>query len=144
MDRSPEGVFRRMLELLTAKDMDGIAGLWAPDGTAEFPFAEAGAPTRLSGREAVRAHLAGYPDVYDVTGVMAVRVHRTADPETVIAEFSSEGRSVRTGAPYRMDYITVVTVRSGLITEYRDYWSPVQTARAGGDLEALCKQLEAS
>ncbi|MDA0563786.1 nuclear transport factor 2 family protein [Streptomonospora sp. S1-112] len=141
MDRSPEGVFRRLLELLVAKDMAGIAELWAPDGTAEFPFAEAGAPTRLSGRAAVRDYLAGYTDVYDVTGVAAVRVHRTGDPETVVAEFSAEGRTVRTGAPYRMDYITVVTVRDGLIAEYRDYWSPVQAARAGGALEALRKGL---
>ncbi|GAB3720175.1 nuclear transport factor 2 family protein [Nocardiopsis oceani] len=132
-----------MLELLEAKDMDGIAGLWAPDGTAEFPFAEAGAPTRLSGREAVREYLAGYPDVYDLTGVSEVRVHRTVDPETAIVEFSSEGRTVRTGAPYRMDYITVITVRGGSITEYRDYWSPVQTARAAGDLGVLRKGLEA-
>ncbi|MBB4932229.1 hypothetical protein F4561_003049 [Lipingzhangella halophila] len=142
MDRSPEGVLRRLQELLAAKDMDGIAGLWAPDGTAEFPFAEAGAPTRLSGREAVRDYLAGYPDVYDVTGVPAIRVHRTGDPETIVAEFSAEGRTVRTGAPYRMDYIAVITVRDGWITEYRDYWSPVQAARASGDLETLRKELE--
>ncbi|MFV2172677.1 nuclear transport factor 2 family protein [Actinomadura sp. LOL_016] len=143
MDRTPEGVFRRMLELLMAKDMDGIAGLWAPDGTIAFPFAEAGAPTRLDGREAVREYLAGYPDVYDVTGVPAARVHRTGDPETVVLEFSAEGRTVRTGAPYRMDYVTVVTVRDGLIIECRDYWSPVQAARASGGLEALREGLEA-
>lgn len=143
MDRSPEGVFRRMLELLQAKDMDGIAGLWAPDGTVAFPFAEAGAPTRLRGRQAVRDYLAGYPDVYDVTGVPTVRVHHTTDPDTVVAEFSARGRTVRTGTPYRMDYIAVVTVRDGLITECRDYWSPVQAARAGGDLEALREELRA-
>ncbi|MFC4562428.1 nuclear transport factor 2 family protein [Nocardiopsis mangrovi] len=143
MDRSPEGVFRRMLDLLATKDMDGIAGLWAPEGTAEFPFAEAGAPKRLEGREAVRDYLAGYTDVYDVTGIPAVRVHRTGDPETVVAEFSAEGRTVRTGAPYRMDYIAVITVQDGSITGYRDYWSPVQAARAGGDAAAPRKELEA-
>ncbi|MEU0240912.1 nuclear transport factor 2 family protein [Nocardiopsis sp. NPDC006198] len=143
MERSPEEVLRRMLELLEAKDMDGIAGMWAPDGTAAFPFAEAGAPTRLDGREAVRDYLSGYTDVYDVTGVPAMRVHRTGDPETVVAEYSAEGRTVRTGVPYRMDYITVVTVRDGFITEFRDYWSPVQAARAGGGLEALRKGLGA-
>lgn len=81
--------------------------------------------------------------MYDVTGIPAVRVHRTEDPATVVAEFSAEGRAVRTGAPYRMDYIAVVTVRDGLIAEYRDYWSPVQAARASGSLAALRKGLEA-
>ncbi|GAB3457982.1 nuclear transport factor 2 family protein [Streptomonospora sediminis] len=132
-----------MLELLVAKDMDGVAGLWAPEGAAVFPFAEAGAPTRLSGREAVRGYLAGYPGVYDVSGVPAVQVHRTAGtPETIVAEFSTEGRTVRTGAPYRMDYIAVITVQDGAITEYRDYWSPVQAARAAGGLQTLRKELD--
>jgi len=142
MDRSPEGVFRRMLELLLAKDMDGVAELWAPEGTAAFPFAEGGAPTLLSGREAVRDYLSGYPEVFDVTGVSGVRVHHTVDPETIVVELSSEGRTVRTGAPYRMDYVTVLTVRDGGIIECRDYWSPVQTARASGNLETLREGLE--
>ncbi|QVQ51280.1 nuclear transport factor 2 family protein [Spiractinospora alimapuensis] len=143
MDHATERVFRQMLGLFVAKDMDGMADLWAPDGTAAFPFAEAGAPTLLEGREAVRDYLVRYPDVYDTTGVSVARVHRTEDPETIIVELSSEGRAVRTGAAYRMDYVQVVTVQDGMIAEIRDYWSPVQVARAGGALEELRKGLEA-
>ncbi|PSK98952.1 hypothetical protein CLV63_104176 [Murinocardiopsis flavida] len=143
MDRTPDQILHRMLELLTAKDMDAIADLWAPHGTAAFPFAEAGAPTHLSGRETIRAYLAGYTDVYDVTGVPAMHVHHTGDPATVIVEFTATGRTVRTGDPYRIDYITVITVHDGHITECRDYWSPVQTARASGDLDALRQGLNA-
>ena len=33
-------------------------------------------------------------------------------------------------ASYRLDYVTVVTVQDGLITHYRDYWSPLAAASA--------------
>lgn len=141
MTRSPEEVVRRLLDLLLAKDMDGVAELWAPDSVTEFPFATAGAPTRLAGRDEVRDYLAGYPDVFDVTGFPSMLVHRTGDPATIVAEFTANGRTVRTGEPYEMTYISVITVRDGAITMCRDYWSPVQVARASGDLDGLRKAL---
>ncbi|GAA2675435.1 MULTISPECIES: nuclear transport factor 2 family protein [Actinosynnema] len=142
MDNDPELTFRRLLEHLLAKDMDAVADLWAVDGTAEFPFAEAGSPTRLEGREQVRAYLAGYPDLLDVTGVPALVVHRTADPSTAVVEFTAVGRATATGVPYRLDYVSVVTVEEGLFTAYRDYWSPVAAARATGALGGLTAALD--
>jgi ketosteroid isomerase-like protein len=135
--RTPEETFRRLLDLLPAKDMDAIADLWADHGTAEFPFAEGASPRRLAGREAVRAYLAGYPELMDVRSVPAVTVHHTQRPDTIVVEFSAHGRTVRTGEPYRMDYITVVTTRDGLIIRYRDYWNPLAAASAAGVLPEL-------
>jgi uncharacterized protein len=135
--RTPEQTFRQLLDLLLAKDMDAIAELWAQDGTAEFPFAEGASPGRLAGREAVRAYLAGYPELMDVHAVPEITVHRTERPDTIIAEFTARGRTVRTGEPYRLDYVTVVTTREGLITRYRDYWNPLAAASAAGALPEL-------
>ncbi|MBX4174170.1 nuclear transport factor 2 family protein [Streptomyces geysiriensis] len=73
--RTPEETFRRLLELLLAKDMDAVADLWAENGTAEFPFAEGASPRRLTGREAVRDYLAGYPDLMDVRAIPTLTVH---------------------------------------------------------------------
>ena len=42
MPRTPEETFRRLLDLLLAKDMAAIAGLWAADGSAEFPVRRGG------------------------------------------------------------------------------------------------------
>lgn len=134
-------VFDRMLELLLAKDMNGVADLWAEDGTAEFPFAEAGAPTLVAGRASVREYLAGYPEIVDITGYPAIVVHETLDPEVIVAEFTAAGWTVRTGEPYEASYIAVITVRDGHIASYRDYWSPVALARASGDLTPLLSAL---
>lgn len=141
MPRSADEVFQRMLDLLLDKDMDGVADLWAPEGVAEFPFATAGAPTRLVGREAVRDYLSGYPELYDVTGFPSVMSHRTRDPATAVVEFTAVGRTVATGNPYEMSYVVILTVREGRIVAYRDYWSPVQAARARGDLNGVVDAL---
>lgn len=38
---TPEETFRRMIDLLLAKDMNAVADLWAPDGIAEFQIGRA-------------------------------------------------------------------------------------------------------
>ena len=141
MPRTPDETVRRLLDLLPAKDMDAIADLWEQDGTAEFPFAEGAAPRRLAGRETVRAYLAGYPELLDVRSIPAITVHHTQRPDTVVVEFTAEGRGARTGESYRLDYIAVVTTRDGLIRHYRDYWNPLATARAAGALPELLAAL---
>lgn len=132
MPSTPEETFRRLLELLPAKDMDAVADLWAEDGVAEFPFAAGTWPRRLAGREEIRGYLAGYPELVDVREIPEVTVHRTQRPDTAVVEFTATGRTVRTGEPYRLDYVVVITVRDGLITRYRDYWSPPAVAAAAG------------
>lgn len=139
--KGPEKVFRRLLDLMLAKDMDAVADLWARDGIAEFPFAVGSSPRRLSGREEIRDYLSGYPDLMDMREVVALSVRRTDDPDTVILEWTSAGRTVRTSEPYRLDYIVVLTVRDGLITLYRDFWNPVAAAQAAGALPELAEAL---
>ncbi len=137
MPRTPEETFRHLLDLLLAKDMDAVADLWAEHGTVEFPFAAGASPRRLVGREAVRDYLAGYPDLMDVQEVSAGTVHHTERPDTIVVEFTAHGRTVRTGEPYRLDYITVITTEDGLITRCRDYWNPLAAASAAGTLPEL-------
>jgi uncharacterized protein len=132
--------FWRALDLLLAEDMDGFADLWAEDGTMEFPFAAAGAPTRLEGREAVRQYMADYPQMARIKEYPYVTVHQTPDPETIVSELGARGIAACTGEPYEMRYVQVITVRQGRIVSFRDYWSPVMVARAMGDLSALEEQ----
>ncbi|ASO20445.1 ketosteroid isomerase-like protein [Actinoalloteichus hoggarensis] len=141
MPRTPEETVRRLLDLLQAEDMDAIAELWATDGVAEFPFAEDATREGLVGREQIRDHLADYPKRMNVLRIPTVVVHHTSRPDTIVVEFAAHGRTVTTGEPYRLDYITVVTVREGLIVRYRDYLSPVAAASAAGTLPELLESL---
>ncbi|WP_211225478.1 nuclear transport factor 2 family protein [Amycolatopsis nigrescens] len=141
MPSTPEEAFRRLLELMLAKDTDAVAALWAEDGTAEFPFAVGNSPRLLTGREQIRVYLGRLPELMDVQEIPAVTVHHTERPDTIVVEFTGTGRTLRTGEPYRLDYIAVITAQDGLITRYRDYWSPLATASAAGTLPELLDSL---
>lgn len=141
MSSTPEETFRRMIGLMLAKDMNAVANLWAADGIAEFPFAAGSSPRVLRGREEVRAYLAPYPELMDMREVAALAVRPTDRTDTVVVEWTATGRTVATSRPYRLDYIVVLTVRDGLITLYRDYWSPLSAAAAAGGLAGLIDSL---
>ncbi|CAM5234302.1 Nuclear transport factor 2 family protein OS=Streptomyces tendae OX=1932 GN=GUR47_08070 PE=4 SV=1 [Streptomyces tendae] len=138
---TPEATIRRLLDLMTTGDTDAAAGLWAEDGIAEFPFATGTSPRRLAGRNAIRDYLARLPELMDLREVPSMTVYRTQRPDTAVVEFTGTGSTVRTGEPYRLDYIVVLTVHDGLITCYRDYWSPLATAEAAGILPELLDAL---
>ncbi|MER5554630.1 nuclear transport factor 2 family protein [Streptomyces sp. NPDC002793] len=131
-----------MVDLMLVKDMNAVADLWAPDGTAEFPFAAGSSPRILRGREEVRAYLARYPELMDMREVAALSVRPTDQADTVVVEWTATGRTVATGRPYRLDYIVVLTARDGLIARFRDYWNPLSAAAAAGKLAGLIDSLE--
>ncbi|MCF3180193.1 nuclear transport factor 2 family protein [Streptomyces polychromogenes] len=136
---APADLYRHGLRLLLDKDIAGWAGLWAQDGVMEFPFAPPGWPRRLEGRKAVATYMEPYPERIDLHDFPEadLRIHETADPRTIVAEMRGVGRQVRSGRPFDMTYIAVVTVEDGRFTSYRDYWNPLAAleATAGADAE---------
>jgi ketosteroid isomerase-like protein len=130
-------VVDRAMDLLLAHDMAGFAGLWAVDGTVEFPFAPDGYPQRLEGRAAVAEYLRDFTDHIDLHAITSRTVHQTTDPDVVVVEFEVDGTAVRTGRPYRLRYVWVMTVREGEIVGFRDYWSPLAAAEALGGADEL-------
>ncbi len=98
----PREVVERIHRLVLDGDVEGQADLFAPDGVLEWPFAPAGVPTRLEGRQAIREVLAPIgrrlreAAVTRPTGMRSV-VHQTLDPEVVVVEVELEGEVVATG-----------------------------------------------
>jgi ketosteroid isomerase-like protein len=133
----PRDLVEHALDLLLKHDMAGFAGLWAEDGVVEFPFAAAGYPPRVEGRDAIREYLRGYPDLLDVRAVTAKTVHETTAPGVVVAEFTVAGVVVASRKPYELSYVAVITVEDGRIRHYRDYWSPLAAAGLLGGVEQL-------
>ncbi|MFF4958946.1 nuclear transport factor 2 family protein [Streptomyces sp. NPDC001222] len=130
---APAELYRHGLRLLLDKNIGDWIGLWAEDGVMEFPFAPRGWPRRLEGREAVAGYMRHYPDHIDLHDFPDLRIHETTDPATIVAEMRGVGRLVRTGAPFDMTYVAVVTVRDGRIAAYRDYWNPLAVQDPAAD-----------
>lgn len=125
MQNSSVEVFRRSLDLLVAKDMAGYVQLFAEDTVVEYGFPPPGWPKRMSGRAEVDGRLSNFPDFLRIEEVRDLKVHKTTDPEVVVAELVLAGIVTATGKPYESRYIQVVTVRGGQIVHFRDYWNPL-------------------
>ncbi|MET9414411.1 nuclear transport factor 2 family protein [Streptomyces klenkii] len=130
---SPPELYRHSLRLLLDKDIPAWVGLWAEHGVMEFPFAPPGRPDRLDGRAAIAAYMRDYPDHIDLHDFPDLRIHETTDPATIVVEMRGVGRVVKTGDPFDMTYIAVVTVEDGRFTSYRDYWNPLAVQAPGTD-----------
>jgi uncharacterized protein len=118
------------LRLTAAGRVDEWVTLFAPDAVLEFPFAPAGVPRRVAGRDALFAHMSHFPETFDVEFGDLV-FHETVDPSLVIAEFHSTGTARPTGKPYEQTCISVVwTNDDALITHYLDYWNPLVAIEA--------------
>ncbi|WP_214106146.1 nuclear transport factor 2 family protein [Acrocarpospora catenulata] len=122
---TPAEIFSSALGSLRNGDVAGWVDLCAEDVVFEFPYAPAGRPRRLEGKEAVASYLGVLPGSIEVTKEPQVTVHQTVDPDKAVIEMEIEGRVAATGAPYAQSYVVVLTVADGLITRYRDYWNPL-------------------
>lgn len=137
---SPRSVFESLLQGISDGKWSDLADLYAEDAVVEMPFAPS-SPTRLEGREAVRAHFAaaaGGPLKIQASNIV---VHDTADPEVVIAEFDYDGQVTTTGRSFRVANIQVLRVRNGKIVSSRDYHNHLALAAAFGQPHELLSSL---
>jgi uncharacterized protein len=135
---SPREVFEHAKRLALAKDLNGFADLFAPDGVHELPFAPPGIPKRLQGRETLREYFTAISETpLRHTEFRNMTVHETIDPAVIIAEYDAHGTVTSTGQPYQLRYLQVVNVRDGQITLWRDYSNPLATAELLGRVPEL-------
>ena len=122
---TPADVLARGRRLILSGDADGYAGLFAPGGVIESPFAPPGMPARLAGRAAIREYarqVAASPVRLDE--LEEVELHQTRDPEVVITEVRATATLTTTGRSFRTTSIQVYRIRDGQIVLFRDFADP--------------------
>ena len=137
---SPRSVLESLLQGISDGNWNDLADLYDQQAVVEMPFAPS-PPTRLEGREAVRAHFAaaaGGPLRVQASNIV---VHDTGDPEVVIAEFDYDGQVSTAGRSFRVSNIQVLGVRNGQIVFSRDYHNHLAIAAALGQLHELLASL---
>jgi len=133
----------RFLDVTVSGRPGDLADFYAPSVVIEMPFATAALyPARIeTTREELRQRFAAGASVRRYTDVDNVRIHETADPETVIAEYDLRGAMVGTGQAFRLTFVMVLTIRDGLIVHSRDYTDPIAGARLLGRVPELVAEL---
>lgn len=127
---SPIEVFNQALPALISGDMQIWLDLCTDDVVFEFPFAPAGRPSRVEGKQALGEYLSAVPARVQFDGLSKLETHQTVNPEVAVIEMTATGKVRDTGAPYQRSYVAVFTVRDGRICHYRDYWNPLESLRA--------------
>jgi uncharacterized protein len=127
------------LAATTGADPGALADFYAPQVVIEMPFAPAGLyPARTeTTREELRTRFRAGAAVRAYESLGDVRVHETADPELIVAEYALTGRLLATGEPFTLPFVMFLTVRDGHIAHTRDYSDPLAGAKALGRLPAL-------
>ncbi|MDR7277068.1 nuclear transport factor 2 family protein [Catenuloplanes atrovinosus] len=134
--RATQHVFRDHLDLLAAGRGEDWVDLFTEDGAVEFPYAPAGYPARVAGRQRLLAHVTSFAENFRVT-FSEPRFHDTVDPTLVIAEVSGTGVARRTGRPYHQAFICVVETTGGRMSRFVDYWNPQVVADALGGTDGM-------
>jgi ketosteroid isomerase-like protein/heme-degrading monooxygenase HmoA len=122
---TPADVLDRRRRLILNGDADGFADLFAPDAVIEAPFAPAGAPARLVGREAIREyarHVVASP--LRLEDFEVAELYQTPDPEVVIAEMRAKATVITTGRSVAATSIQILRIRDGQIVLFRDFADP--------------------
>ena len=134
---TPADVLARRRQLILDGDADGFADLFAPDAVLEFCFhgPPGGAPTRLEGREAIRAYSRQLTDSplrvedYEVT-----ELHQSQDPSVVVAEMRTTATLTTTGRSLTARSIQVLRIAGGQIAHFRDFADPRIFEELSGEL----------
>jgi hypothetical protein len=125
---TPAEVLQRRQRLLIGQDIEGFAGLFAPDGVIEMPFAGPDLPRRLRGQAAIAEFSRHAAAGLHIDGFETVAVHETRDPEVVIAETVTRATLTATGQSFAAPSIQVFRIRDGKILLFRDYTGPPANA----------------
>ncbi|TWD79463.1 ketosteroid isomerase-like protein [Kribbella amoyensis] len=138
---TPTEVFLRLVHGVADREYAALPELYAERTDVRHPMAPGGDRPLLS-RDALREHFGAVgPQVADTIRFRPenIRIHETADPEVIVAEFEYAG----TEQAFRVPAIFVLRVRDGLIVESRDYLDHVAMARARGRFDDLVAAVRA-
>lgn len=123
-----EDVLRRVFDAFGAGDVDALDDLYTEGVVLEMPYAKP-APVRVEGRAAVQEYLRAAFGTFRFT-LAITDVHELAGEEALMAEYTSEGTVVPTGARYANTYVGIWRFRDGRVSSTREWYDPIVSAAA--------------
>jgi ketosteroid isomerase-like protein len=115
----------------------GFPDLLHDDAVVEIPFAAPGRPKRWRGAE-FRAFAGSRRAEFPITFERChdVVVHETADPQTIVVEYTLDAHHPPTGFRVSAQFIGVLTVRDDRVVGWREYQDTLAMTQALGQIAA--------
>ena len=104
-----------------------FSNLYTDDWVLELPYSEP--PKVLKGIDEILAYLKPQMGKLEFT-LTLTEIFECLDPNLLIAEYVSEGRSTITDKPYRNSYIGLWRFREGKICGVKEYLNPLIATEA--------------
>lgn len=139
---SPRETFLRLVDGVCDGPYEDLADLYAEQTHVTHLFHPLDPPP-LRSRDELREHFTASPPAARTLNrkPVDIKIHETADPEVIVAEFAYQGRVEETGEAFTVPCVFVMRIRDGLIVESRDYIDHIASARAWGQLDSLLTAL---
>jgi ketosteroid isomerase-like protein len=118
-------LLRQALGEALASDADTLLEMCAEDVVFEFPYHPPGFTERLEGRAALETYLPTVSKLISIESMTLKHAFISAEGDAAAIEFSCKGHSPDTGARYDQDYVSIIELKNGRISRYRDYWNPL-------------------
>jgi uncharacterized protein len=106
--------------------------LLAEDVVFEYVVSVPGYPRRVQGRQNIIDLYSDYDSFMNVQSADNLRVYRDPAASVMVLEYEVHGESVQTGSPYDNRFVSIVTIKDGKVTLWRDYLDPVAVFDAAG------------
>jgi ketosteroid isomerase-like protein len=113
-------------------DGEDYFDLLADDVVFEYIISVPGYPKRVEGRQNIIDLYGDYDSFLTVRSADNLRVYRDLEASVVVLEYEVHGESVQTGRPYDNRFVSIVTIKDGKVTWWRDYLDPVAVFDASG------------
>lgn len=107
------------------------------DISFEFPFHLPDGIKKIEGKTALAAYLPKVGELFTIESMALDRTIISADKKVAVLEFTSKAHANGSGARYDQTYASIVDIRDGLISRYRDYWNPLVVLSATGGADAV-------
>ncbi len=109
-------------------DADAVVAHYTDDYVMELPYSSPDNPDRVEGKEVVRERLVRAFKVFRFT-LDITASYPCAEPDLLVAEYTSSGEVIATGRRYANRYIGLWRFRDGKVCFTREYYNP-EIARA--------------
>ena len=115
-------VLKTAISSIGRGDSDIFSSLYTEDWVLELPYSEP--PKVLKGVNEIISYLKPQMGKLEFTLILT-NIFECLDPDLLIAEYVSEGRSTITNKPYQNSYIGLWRFRDGKICGVKEYLNPM-------------------
>jgi len=122
---SLSSLLREALRDKLASQAQTLLEMCSEDVVFEFPYHPPGFQARVEGRRALEAYLPTVSKLISIESMTLNHAFISAEGDMAAIEFSCKGHSPETKAPYDQDYVSIIELKDGRISRYRDYWNPL-------------------